>query len=534
MVLKGTQLYPHNKRYASQRKMKNTSASEAMLQTTPPFRFTSNWQSLPKDKSGLGCRAVAAWGSEHILFVGGDDNNNKSAARCDMYDIARQTWLSTPLPPRQHALDDSAAIVVYDRLYVFGGYDTNTDKCSSVVEVLDLGNISSMSEFRTLSASLPEARHYSPNAAILHHEGKIYLAGGYNQGRTNKVFVFNVSTETFETSLELQHARYCPAMTMVGDLLVIAGGNDELGPTQAAEAISLSKKQSMHVRPKHHLDWPKSQTPWGGNEVVGWTVAPHGMMIMDCRKATTNGESRGIAYQADEGSGGSRAGDDDYWVQHTVSSGKKHGGNGWATVLLPELQTIFFYDRYDQSFWCRRYSATGSVGMNLPSIHSVQEQTQSTAASSTVPDGKSSSPGPCLTMSIERAPSRRVGGAGGPARSNPPRHVRRRRGHSHPCHVISRVSHRLGSKFALMRKSPQSTSVASCAELSPWKLSAVNAGKKSLLDRLEIIESNLRLNSGRSSSVKERIELCESELMGHRCDEKLFERVAEMEAHLGL
>ena len=99
--------------------------------------------------------------------------------------------------------------------------------------------------------------------------------------------------------------------------------------------------------------------------------------------------------------------------------------------------------------------------MTLPSIHSVQEQTQSAAASSTVPaaeiDGKSSSPGP-----------------------------------------------------------------------------AVNAGKKSLLDRLEIIESNLRLNSGRSSSVKERIELCESELMGDSCDETLLERVAEMEAHLGL
>ena len=155
------------------------------------------------------------WGSDKIIVVGGHDKQHTRLSSVEMYDISSRKW--TKLPPFRKPKYNCAAIVVNDKLYVFGGYSRSY---LSECEVLDLSQPDS--QFTRLPNDLPQAFSHAVAVSKGHW---IYVIGGWNNGYLNTVYALDTRTNQWNDKLPpMKEKRQFPAVAILDDTLVVAGG----------------------------------------------------------------------------------------------------------------------------------------------------------------------------------------------------------------------------------------------------------------------------------------------------------------------
>jgi N-acetylneuraminic acid mutarotase len=223
------------------------------LQHDPSLHFATAWQDLPPLKTPPSYCGMAMWGSDKIIVVGGLDEQFKSLRNVEMYDISSRQW--TELPPLSQPRFSCTAIVVNDKLYVFGG--SNAGPRLSECEVLDL--YQSDSQFTRLPNDLPQALAH---AVVVSKGHWIYVISGFN-GNSYLNTVYALDTRTNEWNDKLPHMkeiRILPAVAILGDTLVVAGGrNSENGTTNYLTSVEmLDLKTSKWTNTIQSMPSPRS------------------------------------------------------------------------------------------------------------------------------------------------------------------------------------------------------------------------------------------------------------------------------------
>ena len=161
------------------------------------------------------------WGSDKIIVVGGNDKQWNVLSSVEMYDISSCEW--TELPALSQPKYRCAAIVIDDKLYVFGGYSRSY---LSECEVLDLSQ--PYSQFTRLPNDLPQALSF---AVVVSKGHWIYVIGGWNGSNcVNTVYALDTRTNQWNDKLPpMKEIRQCPAVAILDDTLVVAGGYNNEG-----------------------------------------------------------------------------------------------------------------------------------------------------------------------------------------------------------------------------------------------------------------------------------------------------------------
>jgi N-acetylneuraminic acid mutarotase len=186
------------------------------LAKLPSLQFSRGWHGFKTPRRMCG---IAMWGSDKIIVVGGHDKQHTRLSSVEMYDISSRKW--TELSPLSQPKWNCAAIVVNHKLYVFGGF--NGSKLSEC-EVLDLSRPDS--QFTRLANDLPQALAFSVVVSSGH---MIYIIGGRinydSKYDLNVVYAFDTRTNQWNDKLPpMKETRCLPAVAILGDTLVVAGG----------------------------------------------------------------------------------------------------------------------------------------------------------------------------------------------------------------------------------------------------------------------------------------------------------------------
>ena len=212
----------------------------------PSLQFDKAWQDLPHPKTPRHSCGMAMWGSDKIVVAGGLDRNFQELRSVEMYNISSCKW--TNLPPMSRPRSRCAAIVVKDKLYVFGGYNIDTCSHLSECEVLDLAKPDS--EFTRLPNNLPRVLRL---AVVVSKGHLIYVIGGKSQAdHANTVYVLDTKTNQWNDKLpRMKEKRALPAVAFLGDTLVVAGGfNVENGILKSVETLDLAtEKWTNTIKP---------------------------------------------------------------------------------------------------------------------------------------------------------------------------------------------------------------------------------------------------------------------------------------------
>ena len=191
------------------------------------LQFDAAWQDLPPLKTPRSYCGMAMWGPDKIVVVGGCNrsgiNSKEGYLRSvEIYDIFSCQWTELPSLTRRKAV--CAAIVVNDKLYVFGGFDASS--CLSDCEVLDLSQPES--HFTRLPNDLPQSLS---NAVVVSKGHWIYVVGGFNGSTSvNAVYALDIRTNQWNDRLPpMNKPRVLPAVAILDDRLVVVGGKHELG-----------------------------------------------------------------------------------------------------------------------------------------------------------------------------------------------------------------------------------------------------------------------------------------------------------------
>ena len=180
----------------------------------PSLQFDTAWQDLPPPKTPRFECGTAMWGSDKIIVVGGYGQGNWLSS-VEIYDISSCEWME--LPPLSQPKRSCTAIVVNDKLYVFGGYSRSY---LSECEVLDLSQPDS--QFTRLPNDLPQAFSHAVAVSKGHW---IYVIGGWNNGYLNTVYALDTRTNQWNDKLPpMKEKRQFPAVAILDDTLVVAGG----------------------------------------------------------------------------------------------------------------------------------------------------------------------------------------------------------------------------------------------------------------------------------------------------------------------
>ncbi|MCZ6851483.1 MAG: hypothetical protein O7F17_07575, partial [Planctomycetota bacterium] len=170
------------------------------------------------------------WG--RIWVVGGDDGTATSLSSVEIYDPARPDLGWSPGPELNVARE--LAGVVTDRIgriYAIGG-STFPDHITSV-ERFDPCNPEE--GWVVLVEDIP-GRASQQDYSVLGADGRIYVAGGWLPGYTNRVVRFDPNTDTWEDWMALPEDRGVLGLTLGkhGRIYVIGG---ELDGFQATESV---------------------------------------------------------------------------------------------------------------------------------------------------------------------------------------------------------------------------------------------------------------------------------------------------------
>ena len=128
--------------------------------------------------------------------------------------------LSVTLPTLPTAASGIGTAAVGTKIYLFGGYSSNTGRLNTI-QVFDTTN----NTISTLSTTLPTATEYMETAAV---GTKIYLFGGYSSmtGNLDTIQVFDTTNNTISTlSTKLPNAADGMGIAAVGTKIYLFGGH---------------------------------------------------------------------------------------------------------------------------------------------------------------------------------------------------------------------------------------------------------------------------------------------------------------------
>eukprot|EP01084_Bolivina_argentea_P096193 172934_1 len=131
----------------------------------------------------------------YILFLGGA--NWSSGTRLNtfrIYDITQGTWITNG-PNMKQARSNHACNIVNNKLYVIGGYLTDTTQ-SNKIEVIDITDINNINSQNWIELSETLTTVKSDIRSVVYNEF-IYMLGGYilsSDSRTNVVEILDTKT----------------------------------------------------------------------------------------------------------------------------------------------------------------------------------------------------------------------------------------------------------------------------------------------------------------------------------------------------
>lgn len=197
----------------------------------PPGNSLHHFQGF--DYHGL----IVAAGAMKGIFI----ESEASVANMKVYDPLTNTWFEGPDIPQSRRRGSAGAVVAGDSLYLVGGI-TNGHLNGSV-EWAD------RYDFRTNSwTQLPNAPHKRDHFHLAEKDGKLLAAAGRRTVISNlwldtepDVDVLDLNTMNWQTLSEsIPTQRAGNTVTLIGDELIVIGGEREAGPAKrATEALNI-------------------------------------------------------------------------------------------------------------------------------------------------------------------------------------------------------------------------------------------------------------------------------------------------------
>lgn len=189
---------------------------------------TGNWTTLAPITTLRRSAGLAYYNGNIYLYGGYDHAGAITYSWVDRYNIASNTW-TTGLTAGL-ARQDFASIAVGDRLYCFGGY--NTDYISSNAYYV-MG-----SDTWVNIASQPGLRY----AGCATDGVNIYLVGGQiASGMLNTVYRYNIASNTFTTLAVLPAAGHSCALMLVDGFLICYSGYNNTAYSSAIYTMDLAE-----------------------------------------------------------------------------------------------------------------------------------------------------------------------------------------------------------------------------------------------------------------------------------------------------
>ena len=173
---------------------------------------TNTWRSGANMPTLSGCGAAGAIGTKIYVTTACDGNSGyRNFLRA--YDPAANSW--TPLANSSVGHSNAAYAVIDGKLYVAGG--VNDGGYTNVLEVYD-----PVANSWSTKASLPTPREAAFGAVL---NGKFYVIGGTNaSGNQNVVEVYDPATNSWSTATVPTVGRHGAAGGVVANVLYLAGG----------------------------------------------------------------------------------------------------------------------------------------------------------------------------------------------------------------------------------------------------------------------------------------------------------------------
>ena len=200
------------------------------------------WKDLPCPGVPRRVCAMTMWSTDKMIVAGGSDavQQGRMLDSVEVYDFSKCEW--TFLPSLNQPREEGVAIVVEEKLYVFGGFGTGS--YIAECEVLDLCRPEG--GFTRLRNDLPQPLK---GAVAVSNGHWIYIIGGYHVtvGYLNTVFALDTNTlEWDDTFPSLDTPRHLPAVAVAGNSLVVAGGRSlgnrgRIKHLDSVECINLTK-----------------------------------------------------------------------------------------------------------------------------------------------------------------------------------------------------------------------------------------------------------------------------------------------------
>ena len=199
------------------------------------------WTSEPPLLAGRAAHAVVS--TEAAIYVlGGTNESGRPILEVERFDGT--TWtVETTLPG--DGLNAPTAVVLDERIYVIGGFNTTTNVPDAQVQVYDLAT-----QTWSTVAPLPVPRGGHASVVL---EGRIHVFGGGNSVSTlDDHSVYDPATDTWTTLAPLPRAEGSPAaVVFAGQIYAIGGrsGFSDFGEVYIYDAAADSWHEGVAVEP---------------------------------------------------------------------------------------------------------------------------------------------------------------------------------------------------------------------------------------------------------------------------------------------
>ena len=178
---------------------------------------TKNDMSIERYRFGAGAFTDATSGNvtDIVVAAGFSTYNGANALMTsEKYNLASGQWSPAPGLSTEHK--DGCMASTGDAVYMIGGWTgSNWDGSKSVEKLARGGNA-----WQTM-ADLPAARGDCAAAGL---NGKVYVAGGYDSGFKNNLYVYDPATNTWTEKAPMNYARGDLQLVVKGDSLLAIGG----------------------------------------------------------------------------------------------------------------------------------------------------------------------------------------------------------------------------------------------------------------------------------------------------------------------
>ena len=190
---------------------------------------SNNWEHLYPPMRIARSNTTAVSTDNHIIVVGGRDDQEKRTASVEVLDVNVKKWHTADPLPSPRASIKSTLVGRY--LYIMGGWD-HTDSASSSVHSID---IDKLVENACMSQDTPSSNIWQEirdaiikRATPIGVDGYLFAVGGRDDSDkpSSSVYVYKPETKIWEEVGSLPSPRYycaCSALPTSGDIIVAGG-----------------------------------------------------------------------------------------------------------------------------------------------------------------------------------------------------------------------------------------------------------------------------------------------------------------------